>query len=59
VFEVLFFAAIAITVVGNLVNWIRGVDDGKPREGQLCGPAHHWVYVRSSVEDIDLSCEAD
>jgi hypothetical protein len=59
VFEVIFFTAIALTVAGNLINWIRGVDDVSPREGQTCGPAHHWVYVRSSVVDLDLSCEAD
>jgi hypothetical protein len=59
VFEALFFAAIILTVLGNFINWIRGVDDGRPHEGQLCGAAHHWVYVRSSVEDPDLSCEPD
>ncbi len=43
----------------NLSNWIRGIDDGQPRYGQQCGPTHHWVYLRSSVADADLSCEAD
>ena len=28
------------------------------REGQRCGPAHHWVYV-GPMEDPDLSCELD
>jgi hypothetical protein len=33
--------------------------DREAHEGQQCGPAHHWVYVRSNVQDPDLSCEAD
>jgi hypothetical protein len=55
-FETVFWA---LTVTGTFVQWVMGIDDGKPRAGQQCGPAHHWVYPRSSVEDPDLSCEAD
>lgn len=43
----------------NLSNWIRGIDDGSTHAGRQCGPAHHWVYVRTSVADADLSCERD
>jgi hypothetical protein len=57
--EVVFFAIIAMTIVGTFVNWFRGVDDGRPKEGQPCGPAHHWIYQRSNVIDLDLSCEPD
>jgi hypothetical protein len=34
-------------------------DPAEPRQGEQCGPVHHWAYVRSGVQDPDLSCEAD
>jgi hypothetical protein len=55
----LFFALLVSTIVGSFINWVRGVDDGRPRKGQQCGPAHHWVYQRANVTDVDLSCEPD
>jgi hypothetical protein len=57
-FEMAFWAIVVLTATGTFVQWIMGIDDGTPRAGQQCGLAHHWVYVRSSVEDPDLSCEA-
>jgi hypothetical protein len=55
----IFFLLCALQVLGNFVNWIRGVDDGRPHEGQQCGPSHHWVYLRTNVQDAELSCEPD
>ncbi len=30
----------------------------RAREGEQCGPEHHWVYVGNPI-DRDLSCERD
>jgi len=57
--EAVFWTFVALSVARNLFNWMAGIDDGRPHEGQQCGPAHHWVYQRSNVTDPDLSCEAD
>jgi len=46
-------------VLGSLVAWLLGVPSlYKPKEGDQCGPHHHWVYVGFG-DNPDLSCEAD
>lgn len=52
----LFMIVCALQLVGNVVDWVRGVDS-RPRvhEFQQCGPYHHWIDVGGG----DLSCEAD
>jgi hypothetical protein len=42
-FEVVIWTLTALMIAGTFVAWVMGVDDGKPREGQQCGPAHHWA----------------
>lgn len=44
-----------LLALGSLV----GPKDNKPREGEACGPEHHWVYVYTNVTLPDLSCEKD
>jgi hypothetical protein len=39
VFEVLFFVVVALTVLGSFINWIRGVDDGRPLIGVRLQPS--------------------
>jgi hypothetical protein len=33
--------------------------DNSPREGDACGPHHHWVQLGPDVASPDLSCEED
>ena len=46
-----------------VVVWIGmlmfGPGDGSPRQGDRCGPHHHWVYVTADIYGSDLSCEDD
>lgn len=52
---VVFWAFIVLVVAGNLF----GYDDrSRIREGDECGPEHHWGYIRSGY-DMELSCERD
>ena len=53
-------ALLAWLVLGPVVAWLLGAPTPyRPREGDECGPGHHWVYVRTRVVDPDLPCEKD
>jgi hypothetical protein len=56
-----YFAATAFIVwivLGSLFSWLFGERKYRPREGDECGPGHHWVYVGIG-DNTDLSCEQD
>ena len=55
---VVFWACLALAAVGSFADWISGRHRGV-QEGDRCGPAHHWVYIRSNADDPELSCEHD
>lgn len=48
-------AFLAIVLIYNLL----GLGAPDIREGEECGPHHHWVHIRSNVTDADLTCEQD
>ena len=43
----------------NFINWIGGDARRGVREGDRCGPAHHWIYVTADISGSELSCESD
>ena len=55
----LLIGLVLLQAIGTFKDWVTGVPDRKVHEGQVCGPEHHWVYVRTNVTDPDLSCEHD
>lgn len=60
VWYVLGIALLAWFALGSWVAWLLGVPTPyRPKEGDECGPGHHWVYVQTSATDPDLSCEND
>ena len=51
---------IAWIALGPWIAWLMGEPTlYRPKEGDECSPRRHWVYVRTSVADPDLSCEED
>jgi len=57
--EVVFWVFVVWVVVGSFVGWLLGISPHRVSEGDPCGPAHHWTYLRTDVTDPDLSCEPD
>jgi len=55
----LLFVLVAWFIVGAVVTALFGKTRDSPQVGDPCGPHYHWILVRSSVADLDMSCEAD
>jgi hypothetical protein len=53
----IFALLLVLQAIGSFIDWMSGKYQG-PREGDQCGPQHHWTYLRSGY-DLELSCEKD
>jgi hypothetical protein len=54
--EAIMFWIVSVVLV---TFWLFSPSDNHPREGDRCGPNHHYVYVYADIYGNELSCEDD